>query len=94
MKNTFPTYKVLKFERNVLPIVGKRTFIASIECSSYPEHPFRLSVENVSSAEQARKDVADWIALREAEDRNAALELARAEEMEVEDEVLNQLNAL
>jgi len=94
MKNTFPTYKVIKFERNFLPIVGKRTFVAVIECSAYPEYPFRLSVENVESAEQARKDVANWIDLREAEDRNVALESVKAEELEAEDEVLNKLNAL
>lgn len=92
MENTFPTYKVLKFERNMFPLVGKRTFVAIIECSAYPEHPFRLSIENVGSAAEARKDVDDWIALREAEDRNAALEAVKTEELNAEDKVLEELN--
>lgn len=87
-------YKVLHFEKDLFPSAsGKRKFVAVIEHADYPESPFRVAIENAGSAEQANKDVADWIACREQEDANALAEADRAVESEEEDSILSELNA-
>lgn len=60
------------------PSLQEDLFVAVIK-DTQQEQPFRLVVENFASAEEARKEIAAWIAAREEEDARRVDEVTKAE---------------
>lgn len=93
-KKKVSKYQVVKFIDNPLPIENKRSFVAIVSCDDYPDHPFKVVVENAASAKEARDDVDRWIAAREQEDAAALLHKDEVAEDTEKEKILAELNNL
>lgn len=91
-------YELQKFEKEMVTIDGRprEVFVAVIKklnSDDPAETPYRISIENLDSQEQALHEVSCWIAQREAEDAAAIACAAENEEKARKDQMLDSLNA-
>lgn len=88
------SYTILRFEEDKPDLLrpGVRIFVAVIECSRYPEHPFRVTIEKFDSPEEARAEVDAWIKEREREDEAREQEEQKTAESQKQDATLEALN--
>lgn len=87
-------YSILKFEKEdgISNGAPKKNFVALVKKEGV-EQPFRIQVENFSSAEEVLKEVNAWISQREREDALAIVESEKVKKEEREDSVLSELNS-
>lgn len=84
-------YKVTKYIREVAHGTGKLSIVALVEEDGV-EQPFRVMLENVVSADEARLRMKEYIAGREADDASREVHAERLKEEEAINSVLNELN--
>lgn len=84
-------YKITKYIREVAVGTGKPSIVALVEEEGV-EQPFRVMLENVVSAEEAKQRMEEYIAAREADDASREVHAERMKEEEAINSVLSELN--
>lgn len=84
-------YKVKGYTREVAPGTGKPCIVALVEEKGVKQ-PFRLMLENVSSAKEAKTRMEEYIKMREADDSLREMNAERVQEEENLNSVLGELN--